>query len=316
MSFSNFSFQSIDSIHLKTEDYPLKHTFYLPYIFLPEGSWELKTNIRDWKIEVKHHPIPALMEIVTGFRFNPQNPMKISGSKELFKGISEIHVIEKNMIDNQPALLKDPIALRKEITSLLNNLQSRYMIFTGKYWYISVLANHFVNLQSYSASGNMIGMSSAWNGTGESIPDFVNDLSDKSKEKFQVLLSDNKRIETFRYFLIDARKHYFTGEFHIMYIDICIAFESLIGKALQKISNIYEKNMFKEGKLKGKVCHLLFSYCKWEESDLKGIINIIDFRNMVIHQTKRNFNAKKAYEHLIISENAVEDIYSFLSPNK
>ena len=98
-----------------------------------------------------------------------------------------------------------------------------------------------------------------------------------------------------------------------MYVEIAIAFENLVERSYKKISKVYERKMFKEGKLEGKISHLLNQYCKWDEDKIGEIVNICDRRNQVVHNNRRNFPHEEAYEHLIDGEEAIRAITEWIS---
>jgi hypothetical protein len=98
-----------------------------------------------------------------------------------------------------------------------------------------------------------------------------------------------------------------------MYVEAAAALEALTTKAYSKITAVYEKRMFKEGKLAGQVTHLLHTYCAWEDSALEQISKVLERRNQVVHDQKRAFDAAEAFEHISIAEKATESIKNWLS---
>ncbi len=63
--------------------------FVLPYIVLPEGFFHFKYGDEVFDIGIKYHIVPALLQIITGIKYDPKNPVSINGPQEIFKGISE-----------------------------------------------------------------------------------------------------------------------------------------------------------------------------------------------------------------------------------
>lgn len=277
--------------------------FFLPYIVQPEGSFDFKFGEEIYRINIEHHVSPTLMGIVTGIKYDPENPVGIKGPTEIFKGISEIdirvpippHVKETETNDTE---------LRNRIVEVLNEFQYRYLHVTEKYWWNAVSADHFVNMTI--ESDTMQGFSSSWSGSGRKIPEFRTD--DNLVSDFSESTKEGKDVPIPFVFLIDAKRHYLNGEYHLMYVEIVIAFENLANRALQKISSAYEKDMFKEGKIKGRICHLLHNHCKWSEEDIKIVSETCKRRNEVVHTNRRGFSATEAYAHLTTSEKAIKAI--------
>ena len=80
--------------HYEPEEYPLIHKFVLPYIFQPEGQWDLLFAEQQWHVQISHRNIPTLIEIVTAIVYDENKPAQVKGPKELLLGISEIEVHE------------------------------------------------------------------------------------------------------------------------------------------------------------------------------------------------------------------------------
>ena len=281
--------------------------FILPYIIQPEGSFDFNYGDEVFEIDVKHHIIPALLEVITGIKYDSKNPVGISGPSEIFKGVSEVKL--SLPIEFPDFSQTDDTKLRNRIADLLNELQYCYLHCSGKSWGNPISADHFVNMQF--TSSNVRGFSSNWGGSHRIIPPFLSD--EKVLPEFKKLIKAGASLSTQYEFLVDARKHYISSEYHLMYVEIAIAFENLVNRAFKKISNIYEKQMFKEGKLQGQIAYLLNQYCKWDEKKIEAVITICQRRNEVVHNNKRTFSHEEAYEHLVAGENAIRAITEWIS---
>ena len=103
-------------------------------------------------------------------------------------------------------------------------------------------------------------------------------------------------------------RHYLSGEYHLMYVEIATSLEAITKKAYQALSCVYEKRMFNEGKLAGQVAHLLHSYCEWADADIDEVVRAVEARNEVVHHGRRRFDGKVAYKQLGLAVKAIEHI--------
>jgi hypothetical protein len=161
-----------NSAHRRDEDCgSVRHSFFLPYIIQPEGTWRHQYASQTWQIEIRHILVPPLVEIVTGIRFNPDSPVGIQGPQEIFKGVTSVGATE---LDNPSAgeissdLSKAEIhGKRNLIAALLNDLQYQYLLVSGKYWWNAVSADHFVSMKTETATRR--GVRVVWGGSGRSV---------------------------------------------------------------------------------------------------------------------------------------------------
>jgi len=283
--------------------------FWLPYIIQPEGINHFKYGEKNYLIEIEHQKSSVLKSILTGIRQEDVNKIEIIGPKEIFQGISKISI--SIPLDNQNILNSGFTAknLRNEIVDILNEYQYRYLYISKKYWLNVISADHFVNMNILTPERK--GFSSDWGGSKRKLLEFRED--DKVLSDFSDVIEKDNELPIQYRFLIDAKRHYLTGEYHLTYVEIVIAFESLVNKSYNKISSIYEKGMFKEGKLQGQMGHLLHEYCGWEDKDIENVIEICQRRQQVVHDNRRVFPFNEAYHHLIIGERAITDITNWIS---
>ncbi|MBN1273436.1 MAG: hypothetical protein JXB26_14305 [Candidatus Aminicenantes bacterium] len=252
-------------------DLKVFHHFNLPYIVQPEGEFEFKKNDSLLTIKIQHLTDPFTLSIVTGIRCDHRNPIGVSGPKEMFKGVSRISIqnpfeieIKTEMIDGKevytPIFQKKGLEL--ELARILNEFQLEYLIISGKYWWSIVSPSHFVNLTSSRGidlkSAKIMEMSSKWGWKG-SLPKYRSDHN-RVLSEFRKRIKEQTRVQTELRFLLDAKRHYLYGENHLMYVEIAIALENLIKKCFKKISKVYESDMFKEGKLRGRIVFILKTY--------------------------------------------------------
>jgi len=283
--------------------------FWLPYIIQPEGVYNFKYRDKIYRIKIEHHILPFLKFIITGIRQEDVNKIGIIGPKELFQGVSKISI--SMPYDNQDKLdfgFTDK-NLRNEIVDILNEYQYRYLYISKKYWLNVISADHFVNMNILTPKRE--GFSSDWGGSKRKFLTFRED--DKVLSDFSDFIEKVNELPIQYRFLIDAKRHYLTGEYHLMYVEIVIAFEALVNKSYNKISSIYETGMFKEGKLQGQIGYLLHQYCGWNDSDINEIIEICSRRRQVIHDNRRIFPFEEAYSHLTLGEKAIIDINNWIS---
>jgi hypothetical protein len=304
---------SIGYTHLRRESghYPVAHQFVLPYIVQPEGCWRHTLANQDWQVTIKLIRIPQLFQTATGFRFDPEKPMRVDGPQEIFLGVSNIEVVEltppKAIVDmDEKAIYRD----RNLIAAILNDIQNRYLYVSGRYWRHEISADHIVNLQTNTRC--VSGMSTKWGGgSGRALPSWRQD--DGVITEFTSHLKDNPRLLMEDVFLTDARRHYLTGEYHLMYVEIATAFEAVTERSYRALSSIYEQQMFKEGKLAGRVAHLLHTHRQWNDEEIKSVIAAIQARNEVVHHGKRRFNASDCFNHIEASIRAVRSIVDWLN---
>ncbi len=283
--------------------------FVLPYIVQPEGVFDFNYDDEAFHIKIKHHIIPPLLEVITGIKYDPKNPVSISGASEIFKGVSEVEIsLPTNFSDFSKV---DDTALRNHITDLLNEFQYCYLHCSGKSWGNAISADHFVNMQF--TTSKVRGSSSSWGGSHRRIPSFLRD--EETLPEFKKFIEKEASLPAQYEFLVDARKHYMSGEYHLMYVEIAVAFENLVSRAFKKIFNVYEKQMFKEGKLQGQIAYLLNQYFKWDDKQIEAIITMCQRRNEVVHNNRRKFPHEEAYEHLVIGEVAIRAITGWISPH-
>lgn len=294
----------------KPEDYPFIYRFLLPYIVQPAGQWEHSFAGQEWRIHIQHVLSPRLTGIVTGIQFDPKSPVQLDGPKELFVGISQIEVHELTLPDlSTTSDLAAQDGHRNLIAALLNDLQYRYLVVSGKYWWNEVSADHFVNMQTESR--RFRGLSSSWGGSRRQLPEWRHD--DRTLADFARRLQERDRLPVEEMFLTDAKRHYLTGEYHLMHVEAATAIEAVAERAYRSISGVYEQRMFKEGRLAGKVAHLLHTYCGWGDSEIEKVVNAIESRNQVIHDRKRKFSASTSYSQLEVAMRAVRDIMSWVA---
>lgn len=283
-------------------------TFWLPYIIQPEGVNIFNYGGKNYQIKIEHQELSFLKFIVTGIRPEDVHKVPIIGPKELFQGVSKVSISMPLNNEDQSEFGFFDKNLRNEIVDILNEYQYRYLYISKKYWINVVSADHFVNMNILTPKRK--GFSSDWGGSRRTLLSFREDeniLPDFS----DFVEKDNELPIQYR-FLIDAKRHYLTGEYHLMYVEIVIAFEALVNKAYNKISSIYEKSIFKEGKLQGKMGFLLHHYIGWNENDIEEIIEICKRRQQVIHDNRRTFSFKEAYSHLTIGEKGIIDITNWI----
>ncbi len=286
--------------------------FWLPYIVQPEGTNHFKYGENKNLIEIKHQKSPVLKTILTGIHQDTVNEIEIIGPKEIFQGISKISVTMP--LDNINELnhgFTDK-NLRNKIVDILNEYQYRYLYISQKYWLNVISADHFVNM-NYSTPKRK-GYSSDWGGSKRNLLEFRED--DKVLSDFSDYIEKDNELPIQYHFLIDAKRHYLTGEYYLMYVETVIAFEALVNKAYNKISSIYERGMFKEGKLQGQMSHLLHEYCRWKDNDIENVIEICLRRQQVVHDNRRIFPFEEAYSHLIIGERAITNITDWIARAK
>jgi len=281
--------------------------FILPYIAQPAGSFTFTYYDEVIQANITHYEIPKLVEIITGIKYDPNNPVRIHGHTEIFKGFSEVQI---NLPVKNPEFSHiDDVQLRNHIAEILNEFQYCYLHFSGKYWGNPISSDHFVNMQLETSSQR--GFSSNWGGSNRKIPTFLDD--EQTLKKFSEFIEKGVNLPIQYTFLVDARKHYISGEYHLMYTELGIAFENLVNRAFYKISSIYEKQMFKEGKLQGQIAYILNQYCKWDEKNIEAVITICQRRNQVVHDNKRDFLHEQSYEHLTLGESAIKAISDWIS---
>ncbi|MFC2058983.1 hypothetical protein ACFLTS_05060 [Chloroflexota bacterium] len=282
--------------------------FILPYIVQPEGSFTFKYNNEVFDIDIKYEDVPVLHQIITGIKYNPSKPVGINGPSEIFRGISRAEIGLPASADFSP-LSFDDTELRNRIANILNEYQYCYLHISGKSWGNPVSVDHFVNMDFLFPG--IQGLSSNWGGSHRQIPQFLRDQ--KTLPEFKKFLDKGESLTAQYEFLVDARKHYMSGEYHLMYVEIAVAFESLVTKAFRKISNIYERDMFKEGKLKGQLSHLLSQYLEWDDKQIEAIKTICQRRNEVVHNNRRKFRYEEAYEHLVVGGDAIREITDWIN---
>ena len=195
---------------------------------------------------------------------------------------------------------------------MLNDLQYRYLTISGKYWWTEVSADHYVNMQTVSRKSQST--CAAWGGSGRKLPKWRHD--DSVLTDFAKHLQQGGRLKVEEIFLTDAKRHYLAGQYHLMYVEAAVAIEAVAESAYRCISSTYEKSMFKEGKLVGKVGHLLHTYCDWSDSDIELVSKVIESRNQVIHDQKRKFSVSKTYSHLDVAVRAVKAITDWITEHE
>jgi hypothetical protein len=299
------------TFEFKPGDYPVIHRFFLPYIVQPAGEWEHTYDEQKWKIKIQHQIVPPLLEIATGIKFNKENPVRIDGPREIFMGFTKVEMDQfvPHSTRSEPGMEAE-VEIRNLIADIINDLQYRYLMISGKYWWNEVSADHFVNMESVSQRARSTSTLWAverklieWRHDEEILTDFSN------------YLRQNTKLPVEEIFLTDAKRHYLTGEYHLMYVEATTALELVTERAYRFISNVYERRMFKDGHLAGKVAHLLHFYCKWADNDIDKVVKAIESRNEVIHNQKRKFTSTASYLHLDITIRAVRAIMTWLGTN-
>lgn len=278
--------------------------FMLPYIVQPEGVLDLQRDGQPVHLEIKHHVIAPLLVIITGFQYDPEHPVGINGPSEIFKGVSEVELTWRTDTADMGGTES-----RNRIADLLNDCQYCYLHCSGKAWGHSVSADHFINIQVVTATSR--GMSSDWGGSHRQMLSFLDDK--KALPVFKSLMERTHSLPPLLEFLVDAKRHYVSGEYHLMYVELAAALEALANRAYKKISSTYEHSMFKEGKLQGQVAFLLYQYCKWDDTQIEPVIAVCTRRNEVVHDSRRSFRHEEAYAHLMAGENAIKAINDWIS---
>ncbi len=297
--------------------------FTLPYIIQPKGTYNFKYDNEEFIISIKHERIPKLQQILTGLVLignqqqitigdkltitgGGQGTITIQGPKEIYSGISTISI---QVPSSYGSLTQEGgKELRKKIVSVLNDYQYQYLHVTQKYWWNAISTDHFISFNIKTEKS--VSMSASWGRDKKSLAY----KEDKAvKEELETRYSNGVSLSLEDIYLIEAKHHYLTTEYHLMYVEIGIIFESLTSRCEQKLYNKYEKRMFKEGKLIGRLIYLLTQKCAWSIEESGQVEKILNCRNQVIHNNRRNFKTEIAYEHLVASEKVIQSLKEWLN---
>jgi hypothetical protein len=194
----------------------------------------------------------------------------------------------------------------------LNEFQYSYLHVSDDYLWVTVLKEHIpsMSIQDFKDETiTIIHQLDIW----KRIPKRGKEEDESKKIKsFKKFIKDKKVLTLEQIYLIDAKKHYATGEYHILYVDLAIALEIIVNKSIDKIQNKNEKSILKNSGLAYQISYLLDKYCKWENEKIEVIKLICRTRNNIIHKNIRISTAKKALNHILISEEAINNIISWL----
>lgn len=229
------------------------YRFGLPYIYQPPGHTHIVYDGVDYCVRVRHIIVPELFGVVTGFAYNPAKPLGVSGPSELYLGVSRVSVAFK--AENVFADPNDEI--RMTLADVLNALQYKYLVVSKKYWFQSVAPDHFVNLEIKST--HHVSHASSWGASRRGLLPYRGDDSPEIRADLATIAASGERLPAWQVFLIDAKRHYLTREYHLMYAELQIAFESLMQPAMKKICDAFERDMINDGMTFGKIAFLLFN---------------------------------------------------------
>ena len=273
----------------------------LPYIIEPAGEWQISSAGTDWIVRIQQVVFPPLVEVVTGIRFNPQSPTRVDGPKAIHIGISRVTLVEKTEPEapwegSGPPQGPDAFGFQKHsvLAEVLNDLQYRFLVASGRYWWQEVSADHFVNVRMQSPARQ--GLMSNWGGSNRK------GLTHMPKPDAYYALAEhleaNEKVRVHEYFLTDAKRHYLGGQYHLMYVELATGLEALVLRAFPLLSSAYEKKLFKDGRLAGKLSFFLHQHCRFSDESIELVSAAIEARNQVIHDQKRRFKWQQAHTHL------------------
>ena len=230
----------------------------------------------------------------------------VIGPNEIYTGITNIFMHIKHPEDK---LIDDSSYLREKIVDILNEIQHFYIYSSKKYWWHNVSSDHFCDL--IINTGEFLRVHKKVNSYNKVLPPFLSE--NEFIDDFKKILANKNKIFLYDRYLINAKRHYLTNEYNLMYIELSIAFENLMNRSFKKIIG-YEKGMFIEGKLQGKIIYILHHYCKWNKEEIDLIKDICDIRNDIIHNNRENFGSiKNIFQHLTSAEKAIKDIEGWLN---
>lgn len=295
--------------------------FELPYIIQPEGNFEFKFREEIFTVSIKHQILPELRGLLTGFIYGTHQVtisdkatfrsgnagVSVRGPREIFKGTSKVKVVLPPTVRDAFDKRKSDTEVRRIVVDILNEFQYQYLHHSGKYWWNSVSQDHFISSKITMESSGIASLSFELE---KAVLPYKED--EEALPSFGESLKLGERLPPEIFFLIDAKNHFLTGQYHLMYVELGIAFERLVNKAHQKLYGS-EKRRFTEGKLIGQLNHLLFQYCKWSSKDLKAVEEICQNRNYVVHTNKRYFELKKAHKHIIADEKVIGALQGWLN---
>lgn len=269
----------------------LKCNLSIPFIFGPNGEFDYTYEGQVYHIKIEHKTLTPMHTLVPN----------IGNLHEIYHGFSMVQLLIPKPFDQWSE--KSTEILYEKILGFLTEFQYHYLRISEDYLWVSLMKEYIptINIQD-DEEGIMLIISQR---------DIWRRLPKRSEEKdirasFKELIESDATINSEFIYLIDARKHYAIGEYHIMYVELAIILEILNKRAL-------EQNIIKpvEGLSKQSI-RLLTEY-GWNKSKINKIKQLCKIRNKIVHERAKDFSPNDALKHLQIIEEVVKDLNPWLS---
>ncbi len=272
--------------------------FQLPYLIKPAGTYNFSFGNEDIKLSIEHR---------TNRIFIPFVP-DIGDIIEPFNGFSMVQVELARPFEEWTE--ESTTLLYNKIMTILNEFQYRYLFCSNDYIWISVIKEHFPNISVVDIEKDIviiIYQSDVWG----RIPKKGDEKA--AQTKLLEFLGNKRELPDFQSYLIDAKKHYATGEYHITNIELAIVLEILSNETKDKVHRLKETDFTKNRNVPYHLNSLLSKYCGWNESECKELDRIWVLRNNIIHRGKRNISSDETLKHLNIIEKAIDAIIKWVN---